>query len=336
MRVFVYEYVTGGGWFEQSSEPPTGSLLAEGSAMAAAVAEDLTALGHQTYLLRDVRLPHFRHLGELTSVDSRVAEELAFSRVAKRCDAALLIAPEFDQILLRRCRWALQAGVRLLSPGEAFITATSDKLRFASLLEAAGAPTPATFLLADAAAAGKRLFFPAILKPRAGAGSQGLRLLQERGDLEHLLATTDAAEQEQLLVQAFAPGMAASLAVLGGGDRPPVLLPAFEQLLSAGDFVYQGAAGPLAASLQERAQRLVRAALRALPPLTGYAGFDLVLGNDPAGTADTVVEANPRLTTSYAALRQISNTAACMMGTAQGESVLLRLKNSQILYRVGR
>lgn len=77
---------------------------------------------------------------------------------------------------------------------------------------------------------------------------------------------------------------------------------------------------PLSAELNERARRLAEACLTALPSAVGYVGFDLVLGENPAGTQDVVIEVNPRLTTSYVGLRALcqGNLAAAWLEAAEG------------------
>ncbi len=74
--------------------------------------------------------------------------------------------------------------------------------------------------------------------------------------------------------------------------------------------------------LAERATELAMRAISALPPLTGYAGVDLVLGDDPDGTADVVIEVNPRLTTSYVGLRRAvqGGLVGPMLAAAKGET----------------
>ena len=44
MRIFLYEFVTGGGWHSEASAAPPAALAAEGRAMLSAVAADLAAL----------------------------------------------------------------------------------------------------------------------------------------------------------------------------------------------------------------------------------------------------------------------------------------------------
>jgi predicted ATP-grasp superfamily ATP-dependent carboligase len=51
-------------------------------------------------------------------------------------------------------------------------------------------------------------------------------------------------------------------------------------------------------------------------------GVDLVLGRDPRGSEDVVIEVNPRLTTSYVGLRAAarSNLAEAMWLISQGQA----------------
>jgi hypothetical protein len=74
--------------------------------------------------------------------------------------------------------------------------------------------------------------------------------------------------------------------------------------------------------LGERATNLGKRALAALPATRGYVGIDLILGRDPQGGEDFVIEVNPRLTTSYVGLRAASqaNLADAMVRVAMGES----------------
>jgi predicted ATP-grasp superfamily ATP-dependent carboligase len=77
----------------------------------------------------------------------------------------------------------------------------------------------------------------------------------------------------------------------------------------------------LAAGLAQRARDLANRALAALPATTGYVGIDMVLGREPDGSDDAVIEVNPRLTTSYVGLRAAARTnlAEAMCQAARGE-----------------
>jgi predicted ATP-grasp superfamily ATP-dependent carboligase len=65
--------------------------------------------------------------------------------------------------------------------------------------------------------------------------------------------------------------------------------------------------------------------VRTLSDPFGYIGVDLVLGADPDGQDDHVIEINPRLTTSYVGLRALSrnNLAAAMLVVAEGREPAL-------------
>jgi predicted ATP-grasp superfamily ATP-dependent carboligase len=123
-------------------------------------------------------------------------------------------------------------------------------------------------------------------------------------------------------LEEFVPGLAASVAVLCGpaGNHA---LPACEQRLSSdGRFTYLGGRLPIDRELDARARQLALAAAGALPQPRGYIGIDLVLGEPADGSADRVIEINPRPTTSYVGLRRSSRTnlAAAMLAVMMGES----------------
>ncbi len=88
-------------------------------------------------------------------------------------------------------------------------------------------------------------------------------------------------------------------------------------------------------ALADRATRLARQALTALPDSTGYVGVDLVLGGDPLGGDDHVIEVNPRLTTSYVGLRQLvqGNLADAMLRIAGGTATPVSCYERTIEFR---
>jgi predicted ATP-grasp superfamily ATP-dependent carboligase len=121
-------------------------------------------------------------------------------------------------------------------------------------------------------------------------------------------------------LEQFVPGLAASAAFLCGPAGRTALVPCKQRLSEDGRFRYMGGELPLATGLAERATTLADRALAAIPAAQGYVGVDLVLGRDPNGNEDAVIEINPRLTTSYVGLRAAakSNLAEAMMQAATG------------------
>jgi predicted ATP-grasp superfamily ATP-dependent carboligase len=104
-----------------------------------------------------------------------------------------------------------------------------------------------------------------------------------------------------------------------------LLSPCWQKLSDDGRFAYRGGATIREEPLARRAAALAGRALDALPPARGYVGVDLVLGNDPGGRDDVVIEVNPRLTTSYMGLRAATpqNLAKAILDVTDGCAVRL-------------
>ncbi|MEX0978077.1 MAG: ATP-grasp domain-containing protein, partial [Pirellulales bacterium] len=112
------------------------------------------------------------------------------------------------------------------------------------------------------------------------------------------------------------------------------LEPSLQHLAGPGDFSYQGGSLPLEPSMASRARRLAARAVGSLPGPVGYLGVDLIMGDDPAGSGDVVIEINPRLTTSYVGLRALSrvNLAATMIAVACGREIELCWNSGKIVF----
>lgn len=315
LRLFVYEWITGGGLVSESGALPD-SLLREGLAMARAVADDARSAGHRVTLLRDLRVPELHAPdGKLIEIAGRAEHDEAFERLAEESDATLLIAPETDAALLDCVRRAERAGAALLSPGEAFVAVASDKQRTAETLAPNGTPTPRAVVLNPEEALPKSFDYPAIVKPLDGAGSQDTHVVAHAGDRPPAYAWPRRLEK-------YLSGVPASVAVLGVAGGETLALPPCRQRISAdGRLTYLGGSCPLAPGLADRATRLALRAIEAMPTLVGLAGIDLVLGDAPDGSLDAVIEINPRLTTSYVGLRRAARGGLvnAMLSATRGE-----------------
>jgi predicted ATP-grasp superfamily ATP-dependent carboligase len=226
-------------------------------------------------------------------------EPAAFRAAAAGADFALVIAPEFGRILETRCRWAVDAGCRLLGPAPDAVALTADKLALARHLERAGVPTPETVPAMQSVIGYPR--GPWVVKPRYGAGSQETYLLTDDHPIAVVKVPGDSPFGEPL-VQRFVPGRPASVALLIGPRQTVALAPAWQDLSDDGRFHYRGGSAPIPPELAARAERVARRAVAAVPGLGGSVGVDVVLGD----AEDVVIEINPRLTTSYVGLRALA------------------------------
>jgi predicted ATP-grasp superfamily ATP-dependent carboligase len=326
MQVFLYEHITAGGLLV-GGETPGGSLLREGGAMLAALAADVAAVpGAAATVLWDERLPRPEQpSASVVPVDNAAQQERAFRRLSAASDWTIVIAPEFEGILLDRCRMVLDSGGRLLGPSPDVVQLASDKQATADYLSAAGLSVPHGSSLRTSQRLPGDFAYPAVLKPRDGAGSQGVRLIRSADDMPN--APWPARLEE------FCPGEPASVAVIGGPRGPLVLEPCRQHLSGDGLFTYQGGSLPLPPTQAERARRLGQSVAAALPPFVGYLGIDLVLGPD-SGVKDRVIEVNPRLTTSYVGPRLAveQNLAAVMIDLAQGGQPRLTYRAEGVVF----
>jgi predicted ATP-grasp superfamily ATP-dependent carboligase len=297
MRILVYEYLTATGLGREASDPMH-SMYREGLVMGNALRED------------------FAHVPgvEVVSAGSH--------------DAAIVIAPETDGILLRL---AAQIPNFVGSSPEA-IALTSDKLALGEHWRAHGIRTPATTDRPPTACEN----FPLVWKPRDGCGSTATYLLQDRNDAIRVQARIKNGEHAgPMILQEFIPGRAASMAFLCGPKGNLPLKPTLQHLSTDGRFHYLGGELPIPPDLAERAVKVATHAVACVPGLKGYIGVDLVLGDAADGSQDYAIEINPRLTTSYLGLRALAevNLAETMLRIALGEALPeLRWKPGGVLF----
>jgi tyramine---L-glutamate ligase len=294
MRVFVYEHVSAGGL---GPDMPA-SLLREGQAMLDAVCAD------------------FRRLPEVEVVTAAHGQ---FRETAANCDWTLVIAPEFDDHLHGLSQTVLDVGGHLLGSLPDAVRLTGDKLAMAAFWHERGVRHPRTESLDPQRFAS----FPPpwVMKPRCGAGSQATFLIRSAMDCRGVWSPAyHECPDAEFIVQEYARGQPASVALLIGRQQTVPLQPAWQRLSQDGRFRYQGGSLPLPPALAERAVALALAAVAGIDGLQGYVGVDLVLGK---GGDDYAIEINPRLTTSYKGLRQFcqSNLAELMTKCVQGDAI---------------
>ncbi len=255
--------------------------------MLSAIVEDFARIpGVEVWtLLEPGALPDIGHLCRRTSA---VEEPAHFRQLAGRADSTLVIAPEFDRVLLKRSRWVVAAGGRLLGSLPPAVRLAGDKWALAKHWHAQGVPTPRTLPMVPGS-----LPLPVVCKPRRGAGSQATFLVRTPEEWA-------AIEPRDMIMQPYIEGSPASVALLRGPGSCVALCPTAQYLSADGRFQYLGGSLPLPADLAERATRLALAAVAHIPGLQGYVGVDLILG-----PTDVAIEINPRLTTSYIGLRRL-------------------------------
>ncbi|HUL41047.1 MAG TPA: ATP-grasp domain-containing protein [Burkholderiales bacterium] len=304
MRIFVYEHITGGGLLDQALPV---SLAHEGDIMLNALLRDLVDIpGMEIITMRDPRLSalDFR----ITAHTPRTAEQTA--RIMERCidiaDAVWPIAPESGGVLERIHRSVLNRGRRLLGSHPDAVHLAASKRATSCHLESAGiaaVPTysPAQAVLHDAVGQW-------VVKPDDGAGCGDTFLFQNLVTAQEWLK----ARPDNYVLQPFIPGSALSLCALCRAGEA-LLLSCNHQRIAVrnGRFHFLGSVVNALIDVDGAFAALADRVAAAIPGLWGYVGIDLV----QCGSRHVVMEVNPRLTTSYAGLRQAlgRNPAALVM-----------------------
>jgi predicted ATP-grasp superfamily ATP-dependent carboligase len=299
--------------------------VAEGAAMLRSLAADFTAIeGVRVDVLRDRRYRGTRWPGcTIHSIGSAAEEAAALRALAPISDCSVVIAPEFGGHLLARCRAIERAGGKLLGPASRVVALAADKHATAEHLAVRGVSAPEGIALSGGHPLPENFKYPAVLKPRDGAGSQGIQLIG--GPAGGVDCRSDAPTEGGWRLEEYREGVPASVACLCGPGEIVALAPCRQRLGGGGHFQYLGGSLPLDAPLAERAARLAVRAIATLDGPLGYLGVDLILGDDPSGGDDVAIEINPRLTTSYVGLRALArgNLAAAMLAIAAGRPATL-------------
>jgi len=302
MRILIHEHFCCGGLAGQSLDS---ELLAVGGGMLRNLMEDFHSAGHDVTVVVDDRVP----LSVPGSVIAMRAESPrrfidGVDRALTAVDAAIVVAPEHDDLLASMLERVERAGVVNLGSTSAAVRFVSDKHALAQRLAAANIRVPCGALGFAGATEMLGRFGEIVIKPNRGAGCVDTHLCRTAADLAALPDRAD------WLVQERVQGLAASVAFIQPRSGRPIPLRAGMQRVGivgsgpSGRLAYSGGQLPLDPDLESRAIRLGESALHQVDGLRGYVGVDLILGDRPE--QDAVIEVNARPTVAYAALRRLA------------------------------
>ncbi len=274
--------------------PP--ALVAEADLMVTALVADLWEVPDTDVVYtRDPRLAGLGLPGECRWDDpERVPWD---SDGAERLDAIWPIAPETGRILERISASIRHAGKILLGSRPEAIAVCASKMMTAARLAEHGLPVVPTYPVR------KRRHVeagPWVLKPDDGVGCDGVVLCADHDAL--LGAWKALGSPAGYVAQPHVHGEAASLSLLCHAGATQ-LLSVNRQRITIGDdqrFLLNGCDVNALSAHRPMVAELARGLGTALPGLWGYVGVDCLLADSEV----TLLEVNPRLTTSYAGLKQ--------------------------------
>jgi tyramine---L-glutamate ligase len=293
-RVFVFEYLTGGG-AQEADAAGVDALLQPGREMRDAMLADLMQAGEfEITAAATAQAPLEGALAGLRATRPREGDTLAdfVAREAAAHDVAWVVAPETGG-LLARLHEAVGPARWLGCEPQAIACATSKSATLKALA-AAGVHTPLAFERALQTQAW-------VAKPDDGAGTLETRVHPTRD-----AALQDAASHHPapFCVEPWVDGEPLSLSLLCAGARVE-LLSVNRQILSRGaDGVLRfeavlNNAVPLSGEWGRALCAVARKVARAVPGLRGFVGIDLVW--HPL-RGPVVIEVNPRVTSAYVGL----------------------------------
>lgn len=285
MRVFICEFVTGGG---MGAEALPASLAREAALIRDAMLRDVSALPgvREVSLACDARLP----LDRAVIIPPGADPWPVWRELAAGADVVWPVAPETGGILARLVEDMAASGAHVLASTPAAIRVATSKRETAHRLAAAGLPHIPTFALGEALLDEG---VPRVTKPDDGAGCEDTRLWPA-----HVPARPD--RSAGMVIQPFVAGEAASLTVLAQAGATQLLAANRQHIrVDEGRIHLAGLAVGAVEDADGRLAALAAAVVRTIPGLEGIFGIDLVLTE----SGPVVVEVNPRLTTAYAGLR---------------------------------
>lgn len=305
--LFVCEFITGGGL---ACEDLPSSLANEGVMMRDALLRDLSELADwRVVTTLDARLEGL--MPNVTYIP--IAQGQNPWDIWQTCmeDAQVIwvIAPETNRLLLKMAQMANNVSAKWLGAGLDAIAITTDKYQMAQLLTQFGLRAIPTYHFAEWTAVGYDVW---LVKPIDGAGCEAIFLLEgEQAVLDWF--NKDVSRKKSHIIQPYMTGIPASISVVNIHGQSKVLSCNLQNIaLVDGQLFYRGGVVNGAANYWEALEDLAHQIVTAIPGLEGYFGVDILIGKEVPEEI-SIVEINPRLTTTYAYLHEASGCNVASM-----------------------
>jgi tyramine---L-glutamate ligase len=235
--------------------------------------------------------------------------------LAGKADFTVLIAPETMGFLEDMTRWIQGVGARQLGSSPEAVALAGNKTALAEWLAARGIDTPPCRRVSPFKGLPSDAAYPAVLKRNDGAGTLETFLVEDAETLP-----PPARAMVGAIMQPYVSGRPMSASYLVDGDGRAWLLGIGEQRIALEDgcFGYRGGGLPSPMRVDESP---VRAAAESVPGLQGFVGVDFIW--DEGRQHATVLEINPRPTTSFVGLARIlppGRLAAAWIGAFDPDS----------------
>ncbi|WP_047537210.1 ATP-grasp domain-containing protein [Methylotenera versatilis] len=307
-KIFVCEFVTAGGF--NHADLPAG-LIAEATLMRNALLYDLSSLPYTISTAVDARLEPPEHCHTCVAIDVNEDAWDIWKSQIQLADAVWIIAPETDGLLRKLTELAVQEGKLVLGCGVDAIHITSEKLATYFMLQQTGIRTIPTYTIKNwPKTAGQWL-----AKPNNGAGCDETVLFDDPDDLLHWMKQNNKTESH--VIQPYQQGVPASISCVMQQGRAQVLSCNTQMIsIESNQLSYAGSEVNGMRDFWHEFELFAQKIAAICTDLNGYVGIDVIVDTQNDNQI-TVVEINPRLTTSYAGLAEATgeNPAELIMNT---------------------
>ena len=297
LRVFVYEFLSGGGAGDDLTAVDM-HLLAQGTAMRDAIVGDLARLRHVFVTCAGVdRSANLPRRVSAVSPDARESAAAFVRKQAAKHDWVWIVAPETDAILAS-LRDAVGDGQWIGCSREAIRIAGSKRATRECLHRSGVAATRDAGACPSELRPGTRV----VVKPDDGAGACETRV---HATLDEALDDCSArrVRGRECVAEIWEDGAHLSLSLLCESARARVLSVNRQRIEVGTDGAVSYAGVDVDVHDHDTSEdafaSVARSVAKAVPGLRGYVGIDCVLRDD--GTV-VVIEINPRATCSYVGL----------------------------------
>ncbi len=330
MKIFVFEYISGGGMSDQVLPE---SLIREGELMLQALTKDLsTQFGVELYITRDYRLSEhfFLQFNNVNLIQVAKDSDIKsiFTDLCHYCDAVWPIAPESGGILAELCEIVSDSNTLLLNTDAVAVEITGNKLSTFNYLSDNQIPAILTSTLSD------YLWQPndtCVIKPIDGVGCENSFIVSNIAEYEQV--TTNVVNTGDYIIQPYVEGRPISLSCLFKQRRAWLICCNEQQInIERQQFSLTACIVNCATEQKPIFNEMIEAIADAIPNLWGYVGIDLIA----TSTGPKVLEINPRLTTSYVGIKEALgfNLAENVLQLINGEPDIKMTKDQPVTIHI--
>ena len=289
MRVFVTEFITGGG---MANHPLPEGLKQEGLLMLKSVLADCSRINNiELVTTLDSRIKIDSDNIEISEVGDSANYFRQVHSIASQCDVCWVIAPESGGVLATMVHDLTQENATTINCDLETIRISGDKLKCAIHLINANLKTIPCLSREEVNSSDQKI----VIKSRFGVGCEGLRICDSG---KHALDYIE--DFEQWVVQPYVEGKHLSLSLLCLQGEAKILACNIQKFIGEYEPRLQRCsvnAVPVTNQLKILANKIAQT----LPGLRAYVGVDVIENENEL----LIVDINPRLTSSYVGLSEV-------------------------------